>query len=108
MAQAIAEKIQRGIAWVVSWTVSIRSAVNNSFLAPGIEQRPHDRDLRVEHPNDRPISHPLQPGESSPANKMHQYSFHLVICSMTDGYGLGVQTMRLPHQKTVTHDTRRF
>src|SRR6266487_1776825 len=108
MTQTIAKKIKRGIARVKTWTETVRTAINNRLLAPHIQQRADDGNLRIEHLDDGAIVHSLKTRQPSAANEMHEDRFHLIIGSVPHGDSLRMEMTRLPHEKTIAHNTSGF
>src|SRR6185436_15636000 len=102
MAQAIARKIQRSIAGIMTRAESVCGTIHDRFFAPNVQQRSDDWDFGVEHVDDRSMTHPLETRESSAAQEMHQHGFHLVVSCMTDGDRLRTETTGLLHEETVT------
>src|SRR5512140_2910233 len=108
MTHPVAEEIQGSIAWIVPWAKSIRSAVDDRLFPPRIQQGPDDGKLGIEHLDHCTVAHPLQPGETRPADEMHQHGLHLVICGMPHRDSLGIETVCLLQQEAVTGDTCSF
>ncbi len=108
MAQTVAKEIQRGIAWVVPGTKSVRGAIYDRLLAPRVQQGTDNGDLRVEHLDDRAVAHPLQPRQPGAADEVHQDGLDLVIGGVSHGHRLGMELAGLLHQKSIAQDAGRL
>src|SRR5258707_14230432 len=89
-------------------TKAVRGAVDNDILAPDIQQRADNGNLRIKNLIDHAMGHALETRKPGAAQKMHEYSFNLIIGSMTNCHCLRFEMSCLCHEEAITQDPRGF